>query len=164
MDSEDNNILWEAGLRRELSEEERTRLEASFQGETKSGCAEDLALNAILRRVPNLPVSSNFTHRVLESVSQPSHAKRLATPIWRTFLGGKWLPKPVWISMLIVGAVLLGGHQYQRENRRQTAQSVAKISHVEELLSVDVLKDFEAINRFGRATAPVDEELFAALN
>jgi hypothetical protein len=114
-----------------------------------------------MRRLENLPVSTNFSHRVMEAISREPAAKVRVPAIrgrWRLI---DWLPKPVWIP-LVVGIVFLSCQQYQSHSRRETAQSVAQLSHATSLVSVEVLQNFDAINRLGR-TVPVDEALMAAL-
>jgi hypothetical protein len=163
MHSEDDNLLWEAGLRRKLSTEEQARLQAAMRDAVAADAAEDLALNAALRELPQVPVSSNFTHRVMEAIAQAPTPCQPEPSFGSRFWRGQWLPKPVW-AVLLIGAVVFAGQQYRTHNLEVTAQSVAKISHAASVMTVDVLKDFEAINRFSRVTTPVDEELFAALN
>jgi len=161
MNDKDDNSLWEAGLRRQLDVEEKARLEAFLEDHPATDAAADLCLNAAMRRLPNLPVSSNFSHRVLEAISREPLARTPALSLGRRWRFLEWLPKPVWVP-LVAGAMLLSCQQYQSHSRRQTAQSVARVSHATAWVSVEVLRNFDAINRLGRPV-PVDEELLAAL-
>jgi hypothetical protein len=161
MNSKDNNSLWEAGLRRKLDAGEKARLQAFLADHPTNEAIEDLCLNAAMRRLPSLPVSTNFSHRVLEAVSREPLAKRTVLSVGGRWRFIDWLPKPAWIP-LVVGVVLLSCQQYQSHSRRETAQSVAQLSHATAWVSVEALQNFDAINRLGRPV-PVDEALLAAL-
>src|SRR4051794_4030844 len=54
---------------------------------------DDVALTTALNRLPNVPVSSNFTSRVMQAVQrEESQAERKAES-WRTFWRFGWIPK-----------------------------------------------------------------------
>ena len=161
MNNKDDNSLWESGLRRRLDVAEKARLEAFLQDHPDADAAADLSLNAAMRRLPNRPVATNFTHRVLEAVFREPLSRTPVLSLGRRWRFFAWWPKPVWVP-LVVGVLLLSCQQYQSHSRRETAQSVARVSHATAWVSVDVLQNFDAINRLGHPV-PVDEVLLAAL-
>ncbi len=160
MQNENDNPLWEAGLRHELSPEEEARLKAAFPPESTPDLPSELRLNSLLRQMPDAPVSSNFTVRVLAAVAAVPAPRR---SVWQRFFGGQWLPRPAWALLLLVG-VLIVAQQVKRHNQSQTAQEMAKMSQAATAVSWEALQDFDAIKRLSRTAVPVDEELFAALN
>ena len=160
MQNENDNPLWEAGLRHELSPEEEARWKAAFSSEPTPDLASELKLNSLLRQIPDAPVSSNFTARVLAAVSAvPAPTQTL----WQRFFGGRWLPRPAWALLLLVG-LLIVAQQVKRHNQSQNAREMAQMTQAATAVSWEALQDFDAIKRLSRTAVPVDEELFAALN
>ena len=162
MNSKDNNSLWEAGLRRELAVEERARLQALVKDHGAPNLDDDLNLNAILRRLPNHPVPTNFTQCVLDSIARESVIAKRGRSDWRRWFLGGWLPKPA-LAPVVLGVLLYSYFAYQSHARLQIAQCVAQVSQAAAWMNMDAWQDFDAINRLGEESVPVDEVLLAAL-
>jgi hypothetical protein len=147
-------------LRHELSPEEEAQIKAGWPPELTPDIASELKLNSLLRQMPDAPVSSNFTARVMAAVMAVPAPRSSA---WQRFFGGRWLPRPAWALLLLLG-LLVVMQQVKRHNQSQTAHEMAKMSQAATAVSWEVLRDFDAIKRFSRPAVPVDEVLFAALN
>ena len=159
----DSNLqqLRETGWRRALSDakvaELRTRLAA--QPELLAQWQEERQLTRALGRLPDAPVPSNFTARVLQAVENSAAAEaRARTPAGRGWWHyQRWLPRLA-VATLVLGVSLFSVHRYQAANRARIAQSVAAFSEAAALPSPEVLQDFDTISRLGSAPA-ADEEL-----
>jgi anti-sigma factor RsiW len=120
------------------------------------------SLNGALDRLPDAPVSSNFTARLMQSVElEKRRTEREAqTSGWR--LGNPWR----WVlrgglASAILAAGLLTVQQVQVQQRQQLVESVAAVSKVS-MPNPEILQDFEAIRALSPAPA-ADEELLALL-
>ena len=119
----------------------------------------DARLDALLRRLPDKPVASNFTARVLQGVERENTLRMEISP--RPFFrrGLYWLPRLAVASVALTLGIF--SYQHQAHNRRvQLARSVAVVSQVASLPSADELRDFDAIRRLSQ---PADKELLALL-
>ena len=119
----------------------------------------DTRLDALLRALPDKPVATNFTARVLQEVAR-AHAVRPASAS-RFFLQFRWLPRLAVASLALASCVLTYQVRTQAA-RTQFAQSIAAVTQVASLPSAETLKDFEAIRRLSQ-TPPADRELLALL-
>lgn len=161
----DDNILMELGLRHELTAEEKARWRAlvAAHPEMESEGEQELKLNELLRQLVDKPLASNFTAQVLSAIERESaprpHAHWLSP--WRFLASGRWMPKAA--AVMLVVAISLVFYQEQAIARAELARSVAVMSTMTKLISVENLQDFEAISRFSQARVEVDEELLAAL-
>ena len=144
-------VVW----RRKLTEAERAGLrippEARADWELESLLTEGLA------RLPDAPVPSNFTARVLQAAEREAGRPRAT--------GWHWTWR-VLVPRLAVGVAVIGiaGLTYQRyefNQRAQLAQNMARVARAQPLPSVEALKNFDAIQRMGQPRA--DEELLALL-
>jgi hypothetical protein len=169
MDNHELNHLKDLLARRALTPEESARLR-DFLSNPPGGPTDwetDEALTQLLRRLTDLPVSSNFAAQVLRAVDAPT-----APPSrWR----GLWLgfPRPAvqfaGVAFCVVVA-LSGLSLRQSVGRARMATSVASVvrsveaaSDLAQLPPVEILQDFEAIHRFSPARAGADLELLEAL-
>ena len=117
-------------------------------------------LRALLARLPDAPVASNFTARVMSAVeleeSRPLRPRHV-TWNWRALL-----PR----SAVAATVVLLAGltfHHYELASQRTAlAKNVALVAESLPLPSVDALKNFDVIQRMSQP-AHADEELLALL-
>ncbi len=153
-------------LRRELNagEEQTLALWLAQHPEALAGWPEDVALSRALRRLPDVPVPSNFTSQVLDEIRR-DHAisvrKRESHPSpWPRLRPRAWISAA---STVAVIAVALGGWEWNV--RRQQAEFSHDITQLRALADVpqEVLEDFDAIQRFGQSSPAVDFELLAAL-
>ncbi len=181
MNGPDYETLIEARVRRKLTLEEERMLRDRFAADSglESRWQGDLALHSLLSRLPNVPVSSNFTSRVLAGL--PDNARRSAPRPW-FFLRFTWKWAP--ISALVVLGLFLGWQQHLRAlEHRELAKSVATFSQVANMLAdhststhatgpstelpplppMELIHDFDAITRLPYAMINVDTELLLAL-
>ena len=122
--------------------------------------AED-RLNALLNTLPDAPVSSNFTSRVVQAVEREAWGQPPTHRVAWTWTLRSILPRVA----MVVTVTCVGIYAWNRHTvaqRAQMAQSVMAVSEVESLPAAAFLEDFEAIRKLGR-TAPVDEELLALM-
>jgi len=119
---------------------------------------EPQELRELLSRLPDAPVSSNFTARVMQAVER----EELQTA---RSLGWRWnwhalLPR---VAVATVMLAVVGFAFYQQEiyNRRaEIAKSVSLVAQSQPLPSVEALQNFDAIQRMSQP-AHADEGLLA---
>jgi hypothetical protein len=166
MNEEDFSSLRDAAMRRELTADEEQRLAACLRRhpERADDWRTEMALAHGLRRLPDRPIPSNFTARVVSTIerelSRGQPSRGFGVPRWRT-----WLPSRPWAVSCGVLAILIGGGTFwhvRQENRREYVRHVAALRALADIPPV-VLEDFDAIRRFGESSTPVDYELLAAL-
>jgi len=120
----------------------------------------DARLDKLLRNLPDKPVSSNFTARVLQAVERETHAPSKARAgSWAWWL--RFLPRAA-VAMVVVTVSSFAWHQHRVQQRTTMAQGVATVSttvaKVDPLTDPGVFADFDAINRM---SPPADKELLA---
>ena len=156
--------LRELSWRRQLTGAEEAQLRAwlAAHPEAQADWEAEAGLNAALGRLPDVPVPSNFTTRVVQAAEREA-AAGLRQPGWKW--GGwprlRWLPR-VALTATVVSAVLVSCLVVQDVQRKNLVESVAVVSMVSSLPGPDILKDFDAI----RASDPIptaDEKLLTAL-
>lgn len=165
MNDSEYKQLRETAWRRRLTAGEQARLEAHLakHSETADDWELEYRLGESIRHLPGAPLSSNFTARVLRAVEQERATPTRSAAPW----GLRW-----WLSLhrgravtmaLVAIAATLAAYQYTRVSARtELARSVARVSSVATLPSLEVLQDFEAINRLSQVSAGVDLDLLAA--
>jgi len=154
--------LREAGWRRPLGPAEAAALRAwlSTHPEAEADWEVEIGLSQALQRLPEAPLSTNFTARVLaEAAKTPASASRripLGLPWWRSLL-----PRLA-VAAVVLAAGLVVFHQHQAARREQIARDLATLSDMAAVSDPKVMQDFEAIRRLGQVP-PADEELIALL-
>lgn len=153
--------LRETGWRRPLTPSEEAELSGwlAAHPEAQADWEAEQALNEVMERLPEAPVSSNFTARVLQTVERESSATRKLRPSRWTW---RWLAPRAALAAL---AICLGLFTYDRDQaarRADLARKVAVVSGVAAIQNPEVLQDFETIRRLGQTPKP-DEELLALL-
>ncbi len=153
-------------LQRELTSAESGRLEelASQHPEIRDHLDEEMRLNGLLDRLPDAPLSSNFTARVVEAARRselPGSAAR------RRRLFG-WLPMH-WVRAAAAAftALILAWivqDQRQMAKRAELADNLSLIASVAIApdTGIEALTHFDEINQLGEQPI-VDDELLAAL-
>lgn len=146
-------ILW----RRPLTREEAARLRGGASLDFKP--ATEAALTRALTELPNADVPSNFTARVLAETDRLERLHDRSAPVawWRRF-----------VPRLAVGgglavAVLLGVSRYEAHRQLETARQAVELADVAAPPTVEILQDFEAIERMSQTPAQADLHLLAAL-
>jgi hypothetical protein len=158
------NHLREESWRRKLTNAEEAELRTwlATHPEARADWQAEAGLNAGLGRLPDAPVPSNFTARVLQAVEREAAAElRRPQGNWLTWLWLRWLPGAA-LAAMVVGVGLLSFHQVQSAHRKKLVESVAAVSAVSSLPSPDILKDFDAIRALNPNPAP-DEQLLVVL-
>ena len=158
------NRLRELSWRRQPTDAEAAELRAwlAAHPEAQADWEAEAGLNTALKRLPDVPVPSNFTARVLQAAEREVAAElREPAGPWLAWLQVRWLPKAAFVAIL-VGIGLGGYHQVQATHRRHLVRSLAAVSAVSSLPSADILKDFDAIRALNLAPGP-DEQLLAVL-
>jgi anti-sigma factor RsiW len=155
--------LRELNWRRELTEAERAEMRVWLEKhpDARADWEMDEQLSALLNRLPDTPVSSNFTTRVMQAVEREAILIERAQTKPGLWSLQKLLPR---LAMATV-VILVGLFAFQRHGAAQRAElvrSLVAVSQVESLPSTTLLKDFDAIRQMGR-TPVVDEELLALM-
>jgi anti-sigma factor RsiW len=170
-----NNAEFETWLetirRRPLAAPEQSQLEAilSRHPELREIWEQEDALTRLLVRLPEPPLSADFTSKVLQATVRPAPRSGPALP----FLHWLRLPRPALgfaAACVALTAVMLGLMVHRERAQTQMAHSVADLSRQIELAAsatdlppVQFLQDFEAIYRLDHPQPLADEELLAAL-
>ncbi len=151
--------LCELAWRRKLTpaEDAQVRDWLAAHPEDRADWEMELALNDGLTSLPDAPMPSNFTARVLqEAARQPLRAPR--RPWWPRLA---WLPR-VAFACLVLGLGVFTYERMQESERREVVRSVSVISDVAAVPSPEALKDFEAVRVLDH-TPPPDEDLLRLL-
>jgi anti-sigma factor RsiW len=156
--------LRELSWRRQLTgaEEEQVRAWLAAHPEARADWEVEAGLNAALSRLPDVPVPSNFTARVVQAAEREAAAGR-RQPGWKwgDLLRLRWLPRMA-LTASVASAVLVSCLVVQDAQRKRLGVSVAVVSTVPALPSPDILKDYDAI-RAANPTVTADEKLLAVL-
>ncbi len=158
-DSPDNlrELKWKCTLN--VAEETKVQAHLAAHPDEKGEWQEETRLNELLGQLPDAPLPSNFTSRVLRAVEVENlkDSRKRGWPAWRVGFG--WVSRLAMAGFIFL-ASLLGLHQYQVTQRMELAHSVASISGA--ALPAEWLQDFDTIKNLNTASA-VDDELLAAL-
>ena len=158
------NRLRELSWRRPLTAPEQAELRAwlAAHPDAQADWAIEAGLNHALGRLPDVPVPSNFTARVLQAAQREAAAELHRPAVhWLAWPRLRWLPR-VAFGAIVVSAGLVTYHQVQATHRKNLVKSVATVSAVSSLPSPEILRDFDAIRALNAAPAP-DEQLLAVL-
>jgi anti-sigma factor RsiW len=150
--------------RRALTPDEQARAETwlALHPEARAAWEEERRLDELLRRLPDAPMSSNFTAQVLAQVRRETAAKEQAGARSGGWL--RWLPRPglaLTAAILVLLPLVLWKLRVQQ--RAQLAASVQTLSGVAAVPTVEMLADFEAIMRLSRLPANSDAGVLTAL-
>src|SRR4051794_6951692 len=118
MNESDYNQAKEKSWVEPLSAEEAAELRQYLgeHPEMQQGWNEELALTTNLNRLPNVPVSTNFTSRVMQAVERAEAEEQRKKSGSRAFWRRAWIPKLAFAAAaLCVGT--LSFHEYQLASR-----------------------------------------------
>ncbi|HKS36185.1 MAG TPA: hypothetical protein VJW76_03275 [Verrucomicrobiae bacterium] len=169
-DAEFNQLL-EAAARRPLTADEEMRLRAFLADHSSAGgrWEEEIVLTRLLHRLPDVPLSSNFTARVLLAVEREEQ-RRLQTPGMLRWFDWRRNVVRFAAACLFLGFTAVSYHQYRVLVRAKMAASLANVANgvdtaarAVQLQAVELWQDFESIDRLSHTQAQVDEELLAVL-
>jgi len=157
--------LREVSWRRKATTAEEAQVQSwlAKHPEAQAEWERDVALSEALNRLPDPPLSSNFTSRVVQAAErEQARLGRTAGPgrrAWR--LWTRWLPGAAGVLF----ALALGIISYERlcETRRvEMVRSVATLSEVASLPTPQALEDFDAIHAMSQKPT-ADEDLLKLL-
>jgi len=115
-------------------------------------------LRELLSRLPDAPVSSNFTARVMRAVElEELRAARTRGWHWNWH---SLLPRAAVVAAAVVMAGLAVQYHEINTHRVQLAKNVAHMIGAQPLPSVDALQNFDAIQRMSQPVH-ADQELLA---
>lgn len=169
MKSDELNDLMDKARRRVLHPDDRKRVEQLLEADPAAwpDWKEDMALTQLLDGIPDAPVATNFTSRVMQAVAlEDSRTKPRGIPLTLYWLTHSWFARLGIVTSVAIAAVL-GWQQNQKWERAALAESMVTISEVAAVPSVEILKDFEVIQSLGAvppaAEVEADLTLLAAL-
>ena len=158
------NQLRERSWRQRLTGAEEAQLRAwlAAHPEAQADWEAEAGLNAALGRLPDAPVPSNFTTRVVQAAEREA-AAGLRQPGWKWWGWPRlrWLPR-VALTATLVSAGVVSCLVVQDVQRKNLGEGVAVVSMVSSLPGPDILRDFDAI-RASNPTPTADEKLLTAL-
>jgi len=152
------NQLRDLAWRRNLTDAEKAGLRA--QPEAQADLELESRLSEALARVPDAPVPSNFTTRVLQAVER-EETRGARTQGWSWYW--RVLVPRVAVVVAVVGFVGLAYQHHQFDKRAQLARDIALLAKAQPLPSVEALKNFDAIQRMSQTTVQPDDKLLALL-
>lgn len=159
-------------LKREISAEDRMRIEAAVAAhpELRERWETDAALSRLLRGVPDVPVSSNFTAVVMEAIELDDRVTgRSGAGAARRFSLPQWLRPRVATVFGVVVVIVFGVHEYRaRHDRSILAQDVRRVSQEFAALppsvpGPEIFHDFDAIDKLRQVSVVSDDELLKVL-
>lgn len=146
--SDFNESLW----RRPLTDAER----AAWR--TQPDLAEEARLTESLAKIPDAPVASNFTARVLAAIElEEARAARKWSFHWNWHV---LVPRVAVTAAILIFAGVSWQHYEANSQRTLLAKNVASVAVAQPLPSVDALQNFDTIQRMGQP-ARADDELLA---
>jgi len=158
MNESDYNSLREKNWRRKLTPAEEASLRAwlAEHPEAKGDREMDRQLTEALEKLPNVPVPSNFTARVLQAIEREPMIERPSQNRLPWFLRSL-LPKAA-VAAVVLGVGLLTYHEHTLTKRAELARGEQVIAGVH-VPGPEILQDFDAIRQI---TGP-DPELIALM-
>ncbi len=156
--------LMEASWRRQLTAAEEARLQAwlTAHPEEQARWESESSLNHLLEQLPDVPVASNFTARVLQAVQREAirPAARPFAEVLRHWLMPRRATGVAWAALALC-VTWFAVYQAESNTKARQANELAVISGSALVSDPAVVEDFDAIRRLPYAE---DEELFAVLN
>ncbi len=153
--------LLQTARERDLTDAELAKLERWLAANPDEQ-AEWEALDRLLVALPDAPVASNFTARVLDEVRRAEvPGPALGQAWWRKLLAPQFSPIQIASAAALAMVVVVGYQSYLHRNRAEMAASLHAVATIAEM-APGLLSDFEAIEAIDQAD-PIDEELWAAL-
>lgn len=162
MNESDYNLLREKSWRGKLTPAEEASLRAWLDGhsETEADWELESDLTRALEKLPDVPVPSNFTARVLQAVDREAAASRPRANRL-TWLLRSLLPKAA-VAAVVLTVGLLTYHEQTTAKRQELVQGVKVVSGVSSLPSPEILQDFDTIRQISTTPGP-DQELIALM-
>ena len=152
----------ELSWRRQLTSAEQAELRVWLEANPEAAAQwqEEAALNELIERLPNAPVSSNFTARVMEEIEREAAAaerQHAQSPWWQRVL----LPRLAFAAIALAAGLFVYQRNRAVKEERMVAPMIA-VSGTKDVLSLEVLQDFDPIAELGPRVQP-DTELLSLL-
>jgi anti-sigma factor RsiW len=161
LESPARELLW----RHKLTESQEAQLRSwlASHPEAQAEFGSETALNELLEALPDAPVATNFTARVLQAAEAQAVPSERTPNRPGTFLRSalRWLPRTA-LAALTFGVGLIYYEHFREAHRIQMARDAAVISEVASLPGPKVLQDFEVIRAVSQPAA-ADVELLKLL-
>jgi anti-sigma factor RsiW len=150
--------LFRLSLKPELSPEEESRLEAwlAANPDARSAWEQDRALGRALQSLPDAPVSSNFTARVMQELDLEEARESRKQGGWRLF----W-PRLGWATAAVTLAIF-GTQQFRNIQRTQLAVDAAMVTKDIARLP-DAFRDFDVVESLRQIPPASDDGILIAL-
>ena len=170
MNDSEYGELVETSWRRTLTEDEQACLRGwlAAHPEAQSDWEAEAALNLALTRLPEAPVSSNFTALVVQAADR-EETERHRVPSWLGAIKSLFqrpAPRIAW-ALILIGALWFGVQQHRQEkaeaSRHELAQGLAAFANVAALPYPAAMQDIDTIQQISHLPDRADEELFAVL-
>lgn len=158
MNNPDYQRWRERTWRRKLTPAELAALRAAHPEATEVEL--EAALSDALERLPDAPVPTNFTARVLQGLEPEAMAIRTGNRDW-SWVWRVLVPRTA-VAMLAISVGVFTLHQHQVNQRTGIVNSIKAIAAVQSLPSAQALQDFDAIQKLDSDPA-ADKELLALL-
>jgi hypothetical protein len=167
MNGNEMDRLLKVRSQRRLSDIEEAELTVYFAShpEARPNWEEEVLLDSLLRKLPEASCSSNFTAQVLAQLDLANVQSKRSPFRWNwPWLRNSWNLRWTIASVSLCVAAIFAFRVRENLSRQELAQSTATISSIVSLPSLEVLKNFEAIQRLEQIPQQeVDDELLAAL-
>lgn len=163
MNESDYNQWREKSWRRKLTAAEETELRAWLAAHPGSPADWEMEdrLTELLGRLPDAPVPSNFTARVLQAAEREAVAASRPKATRMAWFLRSLLPKAA-VAAVIFGAGLLTYHEHVATKRAELVQGVKVVAGVPSLPSPEILQDFDTIRQISSTPGP-DPEIIALM-
>ncbi|MFZ0828716.1 MAG: hypothetical protein WAO02_14965 [Verrucomicrobiia bacterium] len=151
--------LRESSWRRKLTDAEQAELRAFFAAhpDARADWEMESALNAAFARLPDAPVPSNFTARVLQAVEPEA----VHPPRW-TWNWHGLVPRVAFAAVVVAFSSLAIHHHEIYSQRVALVKSVALATGGQPVPSPEALENFDAIRRMSQPQH-ADSELLALM-
>ena len=158
MDNPEYQRLLELAWKRDLSPEEGADVKKSLAPRWQRELEEEQRFTRCIQRLADVPVSSNFTARVLQAAKRSKPVARSSW--WHRLALPKWVPRLA-MAALTVSLGLLSVQQYKSAQHTRMAHDLVSVSELAQLSEVDWLDNFETINRMSQVEAADDDLLMS---
>ena len=162
MNQPEYDQLLQTALERELKAEELAQLDG-FLAQNQAERFEFEAVDQLLTKLPDVTVSSNFTHRVMDAARREVQpAPTLGLSWWQRLLAPQHrIMRLVSAAAVVLLVTVLSYQSHLSQDRAEMAESLQTVATIAEM-APELLADFDAIDAIDQSD-PIDEELWAAL-
>lgn len=160
MNESSYRALREKSWRGKLTQAETAELQAwlAEHPEVQDDWEAETCLTEAMGRLPDAPVPTNFTARVLQALERESVAGRRSRVPARVWLLRAFLPRAA-AAAFVLGVGLFTYREHAvAERRAELVRDLKTVSSVRSLPSPEILQDFDTIQKMSAANGP-DQEL-----